>query len=183
MLSRSAAWRTVRSCSGSRSFRRVPGDAIGTNPASQGLSCVPFSGWAGRTSSVLSRGCEAVPGSANWSKCPACRSGTIQLRLARTFAAQVVAEFAEDTLSGRAWCQLAELLGVRLHRFSGRWLEVDLRAHRAGNAVQSFDRRVRIRAFELGDGRLAHAGELRELGLRQAQVLAHPAQLQLHGEL
>src|SRR5471030_2188855 len=103
--------------------------------------------------------------------------------LARSFAAQVVAQLAEDALSGWARCQLAQLLRVGLHRIRGRGLEIDLRAHGAGDAVQRLDRRIRVRAFELGNGRLADAGELREFGLRQAQVLAHPAQLQLHGEL
>jgi hypothetical protein len=75
MLRSSAAWRTVRSCSGSRSFARKSWDTNGTNPASQSLAGVPFSGWAGRTSSMLSRVCAPVPGSANPRKVLGCRSG------------------------------------------------------------------------------------------------------------
>jgi hypothetical protein len=61
--------------------------------------------------------------------------------------------------------------------------EIDLDSHRAGDPVERIDRRIRVGAFELGDRGLADAGELRELGLGEAKVLAHPAQFQLHGEL
>src|SRR2546428_14036860 len=62
-------------------------------------------------------------------------------------------------------------------------MEIDLSSHRTRYPVERVDRRVGVRAFELGNRGLADAGELCELGLGEAEVLAHPAQLQLHGEL
>src|SRR6266849_7382108 len=95
----------------------------------------------------------------------------------------MVAHGGDHALALRTWREATELLGVRLHGLRRRRAEIDLDSHRPGDAVQRVDRRVGIRAFELSDRGLADAGELRELGLGHTQVLAHPAQFQLHGEL
>ena len=75
MLSRSAASRMLRSRSDKMSFRRKRGDTGGTNPASHGLSRLPFSGWAGSESSVMSSGCEPVLDRVTPSQLPESSSG------------------------------------------------------------------------------------------------------------
>src|SRR5206468_2320264 len=119
-----------------------------------------------------------------WSPQRRTRSAASSARnLARGSARELLAHGSEDAPSLRTRRQMTELLGVGLHGLASRRMEVDLRSHRAGDAVERVDGRVGVGAFELGDRGLADAGELGELGLGQAQVVAHPAQLQLHGGL
>src|SRR5438270_7019771 len=110
-------------------------------------------------------------------------AGQGRTRLTPSTATEVVVQRGDHTLALGPWCEATELLGVRLRGLPRRRAEIDLDSHRPGDAVQRVDRRVGIRAFKLGDRRLADAGELRELGLGQAQVVAYPAQLEFYGEL
>src|SRR5256714_11062962 len=102
--------------------------------------------------------------------------------LTRVLRSQVRSHGSDHARALGAWREPTELLGVGLHRLTCRWLEIDLRPHRTRNAAEGVYGRVGVGTFELGYRWLAHARELRVLGLSAADDVApHPAiQLDAH---